>query len=242
MTLKAMLLAVLPAPVVRAVRRRRREKVLREFRGLSTPAVFDKIYADGLWGDGDFNSGRGSRDSAIVAPYVDATRRFFASLPAPPDAVDLGCGDFAVGSQLRDCCRSYVACDVVPALVARNACRYPGTEFRVLDLAADELPAGDVVMIRQVLQHLSNREIARVLPQIERKFKYLILTEHLPADELFEPNLDKPAGADVRVHVNGSGVVLTRAPFNLRAVEERRLCEARDIDGTRIATTLYRLA
>jgi len=234
-----MLLRVLPAPLVSAVRRRRRERAQRVFRGLSPSQVFDKIYADGVWGGGDFNSGRGSREAAIVEPYVAATREFLRSLPAPPDAVDLGCGDFFVGSQLRELCGSYIACDVVPALIARNRARYPGTEFRVLDLTADELPAAEVVMIRQVLQHLSNAGIARVVPQLEGKYKYLILTEHLPAGESFEPNLDKPTGADIRPHANGSGVVLTSAPFGLRVAEQRRLCEARDSDGTRIVTTLY---
>lgn len=242
MTLKSMLLAVLPAPLSSALRRRRRERAQRAFRGLSTPQVFDKIYADGLWGDGDFNSGRGSRDAAIVKPYVAAAREFLRSFPAPPDVVDLGCGDFFVGSQLRDLCGSYLACDVVPALIARNRTRYPDTEFRVLDLTADELPAADVVMIRQVLQHLSNAEVARVVPQLGRKFRHLLLTEHLPAAATFEPNLDKPTGADIRPLVNGSGVVLTSPPFDLSVAEQRRLCEVRDSDGTRIVTTLYALS
>jgi hypothetical protein len=239
MTLKSMLLAVLPAPVVTAVRRRRHERVRRAFRGLSTPQVFDKIYADGLWGDGDVNSGPGSRVAEIVAPYVSVVRQFLASFPAPVDVVDLGCGDFFVGSKLRDCCKSYIACDVVPSVIARNRARYPGTEFRVLDITTDEVPAADVVMLRQVLQHLSNAEIARVVPQLERKFKYLVLTEHLPAAERFQPNIDKPTGVDIRPQANGSGVVLTSPPFNLQVIEERRLCEAPYTDG-RIVTTLYR--
>ena len=32
------------------------------------------------------------------------------------------------------------------------------------------------------------------LPQISRKYKYLVLTEHLPATEPFTPNLDIPTG------------------------------------------------
>jgi hypothetical protein len=36
--------------------------------------------------------------------------------------------------------------------------------------------------------------------------------------------------------------VLTSPPFDLRVVEQRRLCEARDSDSTRIVTTLYYLS
>ena len=79
--------------------------------------------------------------------------------------------------------------------------------------------------LRQVLQHLSNAEIEPVVRQIERKFKYLVPTEHVPLGTALTPNLDKPTGRDVRIH-RGSGIVLTAAPFNLRAKAEQVLCEA----------------
>jgi hypothetical protein len=35
-------------------------------------------------------------------------------------AFDLECGDFMVGSQLRELCDRFVACDVVASLIERN--------------------------------------------------------------------------------------------------------------------------
>lgn len=233
----------LPAPILHALRTYRGRSKLREFSGLSTKAVFTKIYEDGVWGgDGDpdqkYFSGSGSRDVAVES-YIEAVGKFLRSLGRKPDVVDLGCGDFHVGSRVRPLCASYIACDIVDSLIASNAERYKsmGVDFRTLDLTHDELPAGDVVFVRQVLQHLSNAEIARAVRKIPAKYRYLVLTEHVPP-EAFPHNLDKSAGPDNRLAIN-SGIVLTSAPFNMEAMEQTVLCEVEEWGGI-IRTMAYR--
>jgi len=93
-------------------------------------------------------------------------------------------------------------------------------DFRVLDITNDALPKADVAIIRQVLQHLSNEQILQALPRILSAYKYVILTEHLPAREGFEPNVDKPAGPDIRLGID-SGIVLRRPPFNIPFLEQK---------------------
>jgi hypothetical protein len=68
-----------------------------------------------------------------------------------------------VGSQIRKFCGRYIACDVVPGLIdfIKRQFEDLDVEFKLLDLVKDEFPAGDVALIRQVLQHLSNDQIAR---------------------------------------------------------------------------------
>ena len=158
--------------------------------------------------------------------------------------VDLGCGDFNVGSKYQEFCGNYVACDVVPSLIDFNKEKYKtsNVDFRVLDLAEDDLPKADVVFIRQVLQHLSNRHIQNAIPKIASSYKFLVLTEHLPDSNTFIPNRDKPAGPGVRPALN-SGLVLTKPPFNLKVKSERVLCEVpEDSDyGGRLRTDLYHL-
>jgi hypothetical protein len=143
-----------------------------------------------------------------------------------PNVVDLGCGDFHIGAQIRGLCGAYAACDIV--------------DFSVIDLTTDILPGGDIVFIRQVLQHLSNDQIIKALPRIASTYKYLILTEHLPAAKTFIANLDKPTGPDNRLGQN-SGIVLTKPPFNLAVKEEKVICETMEGGGV-IRTWLYRLA
>ncbi|MEZ5740438.1 MAG: class I SAM-dependent methyltransferase [Burkholderiaceae bacterium] len=216
------------------------------FQNLSTREVFTKIYEDGVWGRSTdpqqrYFSGTGSHDRAIVDTYVAAVGRFLGQLTGKPDVVDLGCGDFSVGSRLRPLCARYTACDIVEPVIEFNRRRFEQlqVDFRTLDFTREALPAGDVVFIRQVLQHLSNDEIMAALPRIAGQYRYLVLTEHLPAGDDFVPNQDKPAGFDIRLGFN-SGLVLTRPPFNLVPLEQRVLCQAPEDHGI-IRTILYRL-
>ena len=119
---------------------------------------------------------------------------------AETTVVDLGCGDFRVGQQILGPGVRYIGVDVVPELILHNnkAHGAENVRFECLDAAADDLPDGDVCLIRQVFQHLSNDEISRVLNKIGA-YKVTLITEHYPNDaNSCIPNLDKPHGGDVR--------------------------------------------
>ena len=77
--------------------------------------------------------------------------------------------------------KEYFAVDIVPELIEHLKKQYLQKElsFFCLDIAKDELPKADCVIIRQVLQHLSNKEIKEIVPKLY-DYKYVILTEHLP--------------------------------------------------------------
>jgi Methyltransferase domain len=247
LAIKRILKKILPA---RLLKLRRDYLATNQYKNLSTQQIFTRIYQEGVWGKsaeaGDkFFSGTGSHNSAVVETYVKAVEGFLGSLREKPNVVDLGCGDFFVGSKVRGLCDQYVACDIVEPVISFNREKYRDldVDFRTLDIATDELPAGDVVFVRQVLQHLPNENIAAALDKIAAKYKYLVVTEHLPALDSFVHNVDKPAGPDVRVGVK-SGLVLTSEPFNLRVREDVCLCEVPESSGLGgvIRTNLYRLA
>jgi hypothetical protein len=213
----------------------------------SNRTVFSNVYQRKLWetaspeNESQFYSGPGSSDPLIVDPYVEAVKRFLESLPTKKNAVDLGCGDFRVGSRLVDSFNSYTACDVVPELVHFNQeyWRHIPVEFRVVDLAKDEIPDGDVLIVRQVLQHLSNADIKKFTQSIPRGFSYLLVTEHLPSERDFLANIDKASGSDIRLS-SGSGVVLTKPPFSMNFKSETTLLSVPQFGGS-IVTTLYEL-
>lgn len=233
---------MLPRSLVRAITYRAETRYAARLPDKGRAAVFESIYKDGIWGgraEGeDFHSGSGSHEPAIVEPYVAAVSRFLDSLGQRPVVVEIGCGDFFVGSRLIDSCDRYVACDIVGSLIDRNRLRYshPRLSFQVVDAVKDPLPHGDVLIIRQVLQHLSNADIAQIVGKFAA-YRHVLITEHLPSIESFTPNLDKPTGFDTRLKCS-SGVVLTAEPFNLKPESSFVICEVPEQVGI-VRTVVY---
>jgi SAM-dependent methyltransferase len=225
--LQSALAPLIPSPLRRIGREYLSQRWDEKYKGRPVEDIFSAIYEERKWGaesDSDYSSGSGSHCESAVLPYVKAVRQFLESLPNPPSVVDLGCGDFNVGKQIRPYCGRYVACDVVPALIRRNKSKFGNThvDFRCIDIIEDDLPQGDVVFLRQVLQHLSNAQILKVVHKLYR-YNFLVLTEHVPANPCFRPNRDKVTGGRVRLP-QGSGVVLTEPPFRLRTRSESIIC------------------
>ena len=194
----------------------------------TTEDVFGEIYKKNKWGGkrGELNSGSGSDDD-IVVPYVEMLESLsksegFSGLTL----VDLGCGDFRVGRKILPLCRTYIGVDIVRPVVDRNNRLYgtDSTKFVHLNIIDDTLPDGDVCTIRQVLQHLSNDQIVRIVGKLE-KYKWVIITEHHPSDggDIIL-NVDKPHGGGIRADFN-SGVYLLAAPFNLPADNVREVLQ-----------------
>lgn len=208
-----------------------------------TKAVMQQIYNQKLWGGKcfDFYSGDGSHRTEIVQPYLDAVISFLSSHNNSLIVCDLGCGDFNIGKHLVEHTKHYIAIDIVEELIERNKTMFKAKnlESQCLDISKDELPAADCIILRQVLQHLSNDEILNAIEKLNN-YKYIILTEHLPVGD-FEPNKDKIASQGIRIKQN-SGVDLTEAPFNLRFKEEKVLVETiLEKNKGRIKTILYKL-
>ncbi len=213
----------------------------RKFKKLSTQQVFTKIYKENFWGKPtskkDFYSGPGSHDSILVNGYVNSVKNFLRKFDKKVKLVDLGCGDFAVGLQIYPFCKEYIACDIVESLIKRNQEKFKGTDvdFRVLNIIEDPLPKGDVVCLRQVLQHLSNQDIQKIIPKLEQ-YRYLIFTECLPKDH-FIANIDIITGPSTRFCID-SGVELTSPPFNL-SVKKNDIIYQYDTHDSRYQTRLY---
>ncbi|MGH9045606.1 MAG: class I SAM-dependent methyltransferase [Acidimicrobiales bacterium] len=235
----SMLKRLAPPTVRRLAGRLRGQGLVGLFHERSNAEIFARAYRRNVWGKGNqpYYSGLGSHDARLVDPYISAVRVFLTAQPNPLDAVDLGCGDFSVGRQLRPLCGRYVACDIVPNLInwLRTQADLSDVDFQVLDIVKEALPTGDVVFLRQVLQHLSNAHISAVLSKL-REFRFVIVTEHVPLG-VFTANVDLSSGIDVRSNF-GSGVELGETPF-LFAQQAHVICRV-PLDASELVTTLYR--
>jgi hypothetical protein len=209
-----------------------------------TKDAMKQVYANKLWGGehADFYSGEGSHLATLVDPYINAVTTFLASFQEPLSVCDLGCGDFNVGTQLIKRCKSYVAVDIVPELIARNKERFQAENlsFHCLDVAVDELPSADCAILRQVLQHLSNAEVQSIVSKLAA-YKYVILTEHVPAGA-YTPNTDIISGQGTR-RKKQSGIDLLAPPFHFKIKDEKQLLSVvlKEAEGV-INTTLYVLS
>ena len=182
-----------------------------------TKEAMEQVYELNLWGGGKLNfySGDGSYDTTIINPYLKIVSEFLNSFEQPLNVVDLGCGDFNIGNQLTKCAKNYIAVDIVEGLIERNKKVFNANnlEFYSLDIAKDTLPVGDCAVLRQVLQHLSNKEVQSIAQKLD-KYKYVLLTEHIP-NGTYCPNVDIISGQGIRLKKN-SGIDLLSPPFNLK--------------------------
>ena len=190
-----------------------------------TKKAMEQVYEKKLWGCNQtpFYSGNGSHDSEIIDTYINKVKLFLTSFKQPISVCDLGCGDFNIGKQLVEYSKEYIAIDIVSSLIDFNKNKFTNTnlEFQCLDISKDPLPKGDCVIVRQVLQHLSNKEVKNILKKLTN-FKYLILTEHIPINN-FIPNLDIISGQGIRLKKK-SGLVITEVPFHFKVKKQKELC------------------
>lgn len=208
-----------------------------------TKDVMEQIYDQSLWGgkEFDFYSGIGSHDPMIVNIYVKTVTNFLKSHDHKMTICDIGCGDFNIGQHIFKYSKKYFAIDIVEELIERNKIKFKtkNLEFLCLDIANEVLPKADVIIIRQVLQHLSNNEIQQILNKL-KTCKYIILTEHLPVGD-FIPNTNKIASQGIRLKQQ-SGVDILSAPFNFKVKKEDVLNEIVLKNGPgKIKTSLFTL-
>ena len=187
--------------------------------------IFTKIYKEKNWHSDDIKSseycsGSGS-DEKFAAPYIKTVIKFINDNNIKT-IVDLGCGDFRIGKKIVQSLPQvkYTGIDVVPALIEylkKENRTFLNVEFLCKNIVRDEIPLADLILIRQVFQHLSNKDILKVLNNLGNNCKsYIIVSEHQLIDNKnVIPNKDKITWGDTRISRN-SGVYLDLKPFNKR--------------------------
>ena len=139
--------------------------------------VFTAIHEGRVWGDGESSSGPGStrdRAAGFLPALIDLvqTLRIAVLLDAP-------CGDFNWAAPLSDSIERYIGIDVVPALIKANRRRWSSDRRRFLcrDFVRQRLPSADLVLCRDALVHLSERDIFSAIGNLRRSgAEYLVAT------------------------------------------------------------------
>lgn len=216
--MKHLLKKILPTTIVKSLCKIQRRVDSRRNQKQSVGTVFTEIYKDKKWGESEneFCSGSGSITETIRQPYIDMINGYLQASHEGKTVVDLGCGDMEIGKRLLSHSDAYIGVDIVPEVIEnhKNTNWEDDVQFYCLDIIDDVLPDGDICLLRQVLQHLSNDEILKILPKL-KKYRVVFITEHYPTNNPdIIPNKDMIHGPGVRVYSN-SGVYLDKPPFNI---------------------------
>src|SRR5262249_54067998 len=115
--------------------------------------VFLDIYDNDTWG---FGSGHGSLPR-VTKPYSLFLQNFIRNNPIQT-VVDYGCGDWQFSRIIDWDGIHYVGLDVSDELIVRNRRRYGTTtvRFELSPQKCADLPSGDLLLVKDVLQHLPN--------------------------------------------------------------------------------------
>jgi SAM-dependent methyltransferase len=187
-----------------------------------TTEAFRSIYRNNTWAMGQSKSGPGS-DPGPTRSYRRFLKRFLRQREVR-SVVDLGCGDWTSTRLIDWSDIDYLGLDVVPEVIQGNCRQYgrPGVRFDVADLAGeDELPPADLAICKEVLQHLPNADVLRVLGKLGSFKMALLVNDRQGSYECTWRNLwrGRPFdGTNGDVEPGGyRPLQLLEDPFNLNA-------------------------
>lgn len=172
--------------------------------------IFSNIYHQKLWGANAQGAGcSGSGSTLETTQEYRSLLELFLEVFEIKTVVDLGCGDWEFSRVIPWGTIDYKGFDVVASVIERNIQKYSKNRisFAVLDATQEELPTADLLICKDVLQHLSNFDVAKIVTQF-KKYKYCIITNDVYAHTLSSDNSDIIRG-DYRP------LDITAAPFNV---------------------------
>jgi hypothetical protein len=190
---------------------------------LYNSTIFTEVYKKNLWGGkkGEFYSGTGSHNPQIQG-YAKMVSEFIQKNDII-NIIEIGCGDFNVSRSIISLLDdgkymySYHGYDVVKPLTERNKALFgsPKVKFTCKDSSTGNIASGDLLIIRQVLQHLNNKSIKKIVEKF-KNYTFILVSEHQVSQkygDVIIPNKDKKTDAANRIQFR-SGVYLDKEPFN----------------------------
>lgn len=146
---------------------------------MSTEHVFSEIYRNRKWGKNVPSSGEGTSPSA-VGPYLGFLKDFLNLNPKINSILDIGHGDWEMWPDGFFDKYKYFGVDVVSELSERLNLIHgsDNTKFLSGDFLKIPLPSCDVLLIKDVLIHLSNLDISKAL-EIFVNFKIVVTTNDI---------------------------------------------------------------
>jgi hypothetical protein len=188
--------------------------------------VFSIIYKNNFWGSRESYSGGGSQ--------INTTKTIREKLPLLwkqymiKTFLDAPCGDYNWMKEIKKDDIVYIGGDIVNELIEQNNKKYraENVSFKVIDITQDILPTVDMIFCKDCLQHLSYKNIFKVLNNFKKSdSKYLLTTsypltlsnwdifdgDYRPLNLRIKPfNLPKPL---IKIHEKSKGYCIEKDKF-----------------------------
>lgn len=176
--------------------------------------VFGDIYRNQVWGGG---SGGGSVPEH-VPQYIALVERLVRE-HRPKAVLDIGCGDCVLAGAIDWGSALYIGVDVVPNVIAQAGGRVKGGYVYRCDALTDDLPDADLVLVKEVTQHLDLPSVTRLLIKLS-KYRMVLHTSMVYGDVNGPCEMGATRGIDIG-----------RVPFihNVENVLEYQIGESRYI-------------
>ncbi|MDB4940532.1 MAG: hypothetical protein JWP97_66 [Labilithrix sp.] len=177
-------------------------------------AAFDAIYAKASWGTNGGDAGASGFGSTMRATAL--YRAFLAQFMKDTkvtSVVDAGCGDWESTQAIDWSGIDYKGYDIVASVIESDKKRFekPNVHFFTANIVDTELPAADLLIVKQVLQHLPNAAVAKFLTQLP-KYKHVLIMNSVGARSLSADNKAIEAGGFRPLDI-------TRPPFEVPAAK-----------------------
>jgi hypothetical protein len=142
---------------------------------MSLRDTFTQIYQIGAWNDNNSSiplSGPGST--------IENTEQFRCLLDSFCEShdissiVDIGCGDLTwmpLTNVFKT--KKYTGIDIVPFLIEQHQSKYPQHTFFCKNVVEEDIPASDIIIIRDVLFHLKIEDIHTILKKLKCKYAFI---------------------------------------------------------------------
>ena len=138
---------------------------------------FSNIYDSHTW-KGNSLSGPGSDADRTIA-FRSLVERFLRNKNIQ-SVVDLGCGDWSYSRLIDWGGIKYTGIDVVGSVIENNKLKYAknNISFLCLDAAHQDIPAADLIIVKEVLQHLPNKDVQSILSKVH-SYSYAIFVNDI---------------------------------------------------------------
>lgn len=165
--------------------------------------IFSTIYQMGTWTSEGFAQSGSQID--ITQEYVTYLQKFLEENEIKT-VLDIGCGDWAFSRYIDWTGIEYTGIDVVQDVIHRNQAQFssPNITFIHENFLEMELPEADLILCKDVFQHLSNPDVLKTIKHCS-KSKHCLITNY------FDPSTNN---IEIQTGLYRP-IDLTAPPFNL---------------------------